>query len=99
MVLFHLVLNGTFWYSKCVRIVSLSKLVSPRTFRAKSHSPHDRFESEPMSFESISNDVEFAVFPSKFDLPKLLTRLRFDYWVRHEVHRRLWIEAWGSRVN
>jgi hypothetical protein len=62
MVLFHLVPNGKFWYPKCVRIVSLSKLVSPRTCRGKSHSPHDRFGIGPMTLESISNDVEFAVF-------------------------------------
>ena len=30
-----LVLNGMSWYPKWVRIVSVPKLVSPRTFRAK----------------------------------------------------------------
>jgi hypothetical protein len=48
-LLYILVLDGMFWYPKCVRIVSVPKLVSPRTCGAKSHSQHGHFRIELMT--------------------------------------------------
>jgi hypothetical protein len=48
-LLYTLILDGMFWCPKCVRIVSVPKLVSPRTCRAKSHSPHGHFMIEQNS--------------------------------------------------